>query len=140
MEEIRALEKISTWTIAELPKGKRHVGCKWFFTVKYKSNGEIDRYMAHQVARGFIQQYGLDYEETFALIAKLNIISILLSMATNLDWPFHQMAIKNAFLNRELQEEVYMALPLGFDSLGSNLVCKLTKSFYGLKQSPRAQF
>ena len=85
--------------------------------------------------------YGLDYQETFALVAKLNTIRVLLSLATNNDWQLQQLDVKNAFLNYDLEEEVYMELPPGFDVARTDgKVCKLKKSFYGLKQSPRAWF
>ena len=81
------------------------------------------------------------YNETFDLVAKLNTIRVLLSLAANLDWPLHQMDVKNAFLNGELDEEVYMDLPSGFDGgYEGRKVCRLKKSLYGLKQSPRAWF
>lgn len=92
------------------------------------------------VVKRFTQKYGMDYKETFAPVAKLNTIRILLSVAANLDWPLQQLDIKNAFLNGDLQEEVYMDLPPGFDESGNNQVCRLIKSLYGLKQSPRAWF
>ncbi|KAL5816220.1 hypothetical protein ACOSQ3_024598 [Xanthoceras sorbifolium] len=140
-EEIRALEKNKTWEVTELPKGKHPVGCKWVFTVKYKADGSIERFKARLVAKGFTQSYGIDYEETFAPVAKLNIIRILLSMAANLDWKLHQLDVKNAFLNGELEEEVYMNFPAGITNYAQkNLVCRLKKSLYGLKQSPRAWF
>ena len=85
--------------------------------------------------------YGLDYQETFALVAKLNTIRVLLSLATNNDWQLQQLDVKNPFLNYDLEEEVYMKLPPGFDVARTDgKVCKLKKSFYGLKQSPRAWF
>ncbi|RVW12523.1 Retrovirus-related Pol polyprotein from transposon TNT 1-94 [Vitis vinifera] len=84
--EIDALEKNGTWTITDLPVGKRPVGCKWIFTIKYKADGSVERFKAHLLARGFTQSYGIDYQETFAPVAKLNTIRILLSLAVNQDW------------------------------------------------------
>ncbi|RVW39072.1 Retrovirus-related Pol polyprotein from transposon TNT 1-94 [Vitis vinifera] len=136
-DEIDALEKNGTWTITDLPVGKRPVGCKWIFTIKYKADGSVERFKARLVARGFTQSYGIDYQETFAPVAKLNTIRILLSLAVNQDWCLQQLDIKNAFLNGDLEEEVYMEIPPGFEeSMAKNQVCKLQKSLYGLKQSP----
>ena len=100
MEEMTTLEKNGTWEIMDLPEEKKAVGSKWVFTLKYKSNGSLERYKARLVAQGFTQNQGLDYEETFAPVAKLNSIRILLSLAVNLDWKLHQLDIKNTFLNR----------------------------------------
>ena len=110
MEEMRALEKNGTWALVERPRGKKLVSCKWVFTPKYMADGTLDKLKARLVARGFTQTYGLDYQETFAPVAKLNTIRVLLSVAANLEWPLHQLDIKNAFLNGELKEEVYMTL------------------------------
>lgn len=140
-EELQALAKNNTWEITTLPKGKKPVGCKWIFTIKYNADGSINRYKARLVAKGFTQSYGVDYEETFAPVAKLNSVRVILSLAANLDWPLHQLDIKNAFLNGELEEEVYMQIPPGCEApSASNKVCKLRKSLYGLKQSSRAWF
>jgi hypothetical protein len=140
-EEIHALEKNGTWELSNLPSGKHPVGCKWIFTIKQNSDGSINRFKARLVAKGFTQSYGIDYQETFAPVAKLNTVRILLSLASNLDWPLYQMDVKNAFLNGDLEEEVYMDIPPGFEtSENANKVCKLKKSLYGLKQSPRAWF
>ena len=140
-EEVRALAKNGTWEITDLPRGKKPVGCKWIFTVKYKTDSNVDRYKARLVAKEFTQLYGIDYQETFAPVAKLNTVRVLLSLAANLDWSLHQLDVKNAFLNGDLEEEVYMDIPAGLETISNfNKVCRLRKSLYGLKQSPRAWF
>ena len=109
--------------------------------MKVKTNGSIDRYKA-RFAKEYTQKYGVDYQETFAPVAKHNTIRILISVAANQDWPLQQFDVKNTFLNENLEEEVYMELPPGIKHSSSekNEVCKLKKSLYGLKQSPRAWF
>jgi len=140
-EEIHALQKNKTWELVSLPKGKRVVGCKWVFTVKQNPKGEVDRYKARLVAKGYSQTYGIDYDETFAPVAKTGTVRTLISCAVNFGWPLHQMDVKNAFLHGDLQEEVYMEIPPGFaNNQTVGKVCRLKKSLYGLKQSPRAWF
>ena len=140
-DEIRVLKKNGTWKLLDLPKGKQPVGCKWIFTVKYKSDGRVERYKARLVAKGFTQAYGIDYQETFAHVAKLNTMRVLLSLAVNLDWTLQQLDVKNAFLNGDLENEVYMKIPLLFENKANvSKVWKLQKSLYGLKKSPRAWF
>ena len=102
MEEIRALEKNKTWECVSIPKGKKTMGCKSVFTMKYNLDGSIESLKACLVAKGFTQSYGIDYQETFALVAKLNTIRVLLSVAANLDQKISRLDVKNAFLNREL--------------------------------------
>ena len=107
------------------------VGCKWVFTVKLKADGSIDRYKARLVAKGYTQKYGVDYQETFAPVAKINTIRILISIAVNRDWALQQFNFKNAFLNGDLEEEVYMELPPGVKIRSSceTEVCKLKRHY-----------
>ena len=100
----------------ELPRGKTLVGCKWIFTVKYKVDGTIERYKARLVTKGYTQTYGIDYQETFAPVIKMNMARVLLSLLVIIDWSLHQLDIKNAFLNGELKEEVYTLLPPSFEN------------------------
>ncbi|CAL2227071.1 unnamed protein product [Prunus armeniaca] len=139
-EEMKALEKNQTWTLETIPRGKKTIGCRWVFTIKHNADGSIERYKARLVAKGYTQTYGIDYEETFAPVAKLNTVRVLLSLAANLDWPLHQFDVKNAFLHGELTEEVYMDIPPGYNTIQTETVCRLRKALYELKQSPRAWF
>jgi Reverse transcriptase (RNA-dependent DNA polymerase) len=140
-EELQTLEKNHTWDIVCLPKEKKHVGCKSVYKIKYNSNGTVERYKARLVAKGFTQTYSVDYQETFAPVAKMSTVRILLSVATNLGWNLFQMDVKNAFLQGVLNEKVYMTLPPGYNTtLDSSQACKLKKSIYGLKQSLRVWY
>ncbi|KAK8954626.1 hypothetical protein KSP39_PZI001744 [Platanthera zijinensis] len=139
-DEMRALWANQTWDLVPLPPSHPSVSCKWVFVVKHAADGTVDRLKARLVARGFTQQHGLDYEETFSPVAKLNTVRVLLSLAVHRHWPLYQLDIKNAFLNGDLHETVYMQQPPGFETTGESLVCHLRKSIYGLKQSPRAWF
>ncbi|CAL8157464.1 unnamed protein product [Prunus armeniaca] len=139
--EMDALNKNKTWDLVPLSRGKKAVGCRWVFTLKHKANGFINGYKARLVAKGYTQTYGVDYLETFALVVKLNTVHILFSLASNHDRPLLQFDVKNAFLHGDLNEEIYMDLPPGIPvTSNEGVVCKLRKSLYGLKQSPRAWF
>eukprot|EP00252_Welwitschia_mirabilis_P023344 TRINITY_DN6573_c0_g1_i1.p1 TRINITY_DN6573_c0_g1~~TRINITY_DN6573_c0_g1_i1.p1 ORF type:complete len:172 (-),score=23.33 TRINITY_DN6573_c0_g1_i1:878-1393(-) len=141
MEEMNALNKNGTWEIVDLPHDKKVLGCKWVFTINCTADGSVERYKARLVARGFTQTYGIDNQETFAPVAKINSIRVLLFVAVNFDWPLHQLDVKNAFLNGDLEVEVFMSLPTGFENnMESNKVCRLRKSLYGHKEFPRASF
>jgi hypothetical protein len=140
-EEYDSLMANGTWELAPLPSNRKRVGCKWVFRTKRDANGDIVRYKARLVAKGFSQVEGVDFNETFAPVAKFSTIRCLLALGAAMDLEIHQMDVKTAFLNGELEEDVYMDQPPGFVQEGqAHLVCKLKKSLYGLKQSPRAWY
>ena len=125
-EEMEALKKNNTWEMGPLHIGKKVVGSRWVFTIKYHSDGSIARYKARLVAQGYTQSYGIDYVETFAPIAKLNTIRVLVAIAATYRWESYQYDVKNAFLHGELEEEVYMSPPPGSVlSNNSSDVCHL---------------
>lgn len=108
---------------------------KWIYKVKQTVDGKVDKYKARFVAKGYAQTYGVDYEETYLPVFKLTLLRILLSIGVILDLEIHQMDVKTAFLNGDIDTEVYIEQLKGF-GMGEDLVCKLKKSLYGLKQSP----
>nr|CAN69691.1 hypothetical protein VITISV_026777 [Vitis vinifera] len=141
VDEMAILHSNGTWDLVVLPSGKSTVGCRWVYAVKVGPDGQVDRLKARLVAKGYTQVYGSDYGDTFSPVAKIASVRLLLSMAAMCSWPLYQLDIKNAFLHGDLAEEVYMEQPPGFVAQGeSGLVCRLRRSLYGLKQSPRAWF
>ncbi|KAG7539387.1 Reverse transcriptase RNA-dependent DNA polymerase [Arabidopsis suecica] len=139
-DEIVSLEDLGTWTVEDLPPGKKALGCKWVFRLKYKSDGTLERHKARLVVLGNNQTEGLDYTETFAPVAKMVTVRAFLQQVVFLDWEVHQMDVHNAFLHGDLDEEVYMQFPPGFRNGDKSKVCRLRKSLYGLKQAPRCWF
>jgi hypothetical protein len=135
-DELQSLAANDVWELVDTPKGVNIVSNKWVFKIKRLPNGQIDKYKARLVARGFTQQYGIDYYETFAPVVRMESLRILLAIAANEDLEIHQMDVITAYLAGELEEEIYMKPPAGLPSSGRK-VCRLRKGLYGLKQSAR---
>ncbi|KAJ0483933.1 putative RNA-directed DNA polymerase [Helianthus annuus] len=136
-DEMEALNRNGTWVLTDLPQGRKPIGCKWIYKVKYKSNGQIDRYKARLVAKGYSQREGIDFDETFSPVVKMVTVRCIINLAINNGWSLYQLDVNNAFLYGNLSEDVYMSLPEGYFSQNETKVCKLVKSLYGLKQAPR---
>ena len=135
-EEYDSLLKNHTWDLVDLPPGRFTVKNKWIYKCKPKADGSIDRYKARLVAKGYSQSYGIDYDETYAPVAKADNIHTLSSIAAAEDYELVQFDIKTTFLHGDLSEDIYMDQPLGFEHPGGK-VCHLRKSLYGLKQANR---
>lgn len=141
-DELHALDDNKTWTVVPLPAGKHSIGNMWVYKIKHDADGKIQRYKARLIAKGYNQLEGIDYIDTFSPVAKPSTVKVLLSLAAIKGWHIFHLDINNAFLNRELTEEVYMDLPLGYKNLYTSdkmtkMVCRLHRSIYGLKQSSR---
>ncbi|GJR33310.1 retrovirus-related pol polyprotein from transposon TNT 1-94 [Tanacetum coccineum] len=140
-EEYDALMKNGMWSLVPRASTTNVVDGKWVYRLKRDKNGAIIRYKARFVAKGFRQQLGIDFHETFSLVVKSTTIRAVLSLAVTNDWPLCQLDIQNAFLHGNLKEHVYMKQPPGFiDPQRPNHVCLFHKYLYGLKQAPRAWF
>lgn len=136
--EFRSLTENNTWDLVVLPEGRKPVECKWIFKIKRGSDGSIKHYKARLVAKGFSQKHGTDYDETFAPVVMYTSIRTLIAYAVQNNMLMDQMDVVRAFLNGTLEEDIYMTQPEGYVRPGEeNEVCKLKRSLYGLKQSPR---
>ena len=134
--EYNSLIENKVWELTKLPDGRKPVGCKWVFKKKINPDGSIQKYKARLVAQGFSQVYGEDYDEVFAPVARFESVRAIVSQAVKKGMHIHQMDVTAAFLNGDLQEEIYMKQPEGFEG-EKDLVCRLKRSLYGLKQSPK---
>ncbi|KAK9083162.1 hypothetical protein Scep_029633 [Stephania cephalantha] len=138
IDELKSMDDNKVWELVELPEGAKQVGCKWVFKTKRDSHGNIERHKARLVAKCYNQKDGIDYKETFSPVSKKDSLRIIMALVAHYNLELHQMDVKTAFLNGDLEEEVYMDQPEGFLTTGKeNLVCKLKKSIYGLKQASR---
>lgn len=138
-EEMAAIAENGTWSLADLPAGHRPIGLKWVFKLKKDASGAVVRHKARLVAKGYVQRAGIDFEEAFAPVARLDSVRTLIAVAAHEGWVVHHLDVKSAFLNGDLVEEVYVTQPPGFVVAGhERQVLKLNKALYGLRQAPRA--
>jgi hypothetical protein len=137
--EMDAVEQNRTWELADLPRGHRAITLKWVFKLKRDEAGVVIKHKALLVAQGFVQQEGVDFDDAFAPVARMESVRLLLALAAQEGWRVHHMDVKSAFLNGDLKEEVYVHQPPGFAIPGKEgKVLRLRKALYGLWQAPRA--
>jgi hypothetical protein len=137
---VEQLQENQVWSLVERPK-QNIIGTEWVFRNKQDEHGNVTRNKARLVAKGYSQVKGLDFDETFSPVARLESIRILLAYATHHDFKLYQIDVKSAFLNRPIKEKVYVEQPSGFeDEEYPNHVYKFHKALYGLKQAPRAWY
>ena len=140
-EELNQFERQEVWALVPRPKGKSTIGSRWVFRNKLDGDGIVVRNKARLVAKGYSQEEGIDYDETYAPVARLEAIRIFLAFAAHSNFKVYQMDVKSAFLNGKLEEEVYLEQPPGFENPEfADFVYFLFKAVYGLKQSPRTWY
>ncbi|GJT49951.1 retrovirus-related pol polyprotein from transposon TNT 1-94 [Tanacetum coccineum] len=136
--EIESILQNHTWELVDLPPGCKPLGYKWIFKKKMKADGTVDKYKARLVIQGFRQREGLDYFILISPVTRITSIRMIIAIAALRNLEIHQMDVKTAFLNGDLEEEIYMNQPEGFIAPGQEgKVCRLVKSLYGLKQAPK---
>jgi hypothetical protein len=141
IEEYESILKNDVWEVVPRPQGKSVVTSKWIYKIKHAADGNVEKFKARFVARGFSQKEGIDYDEIFAPVARYTSIRVIISLASVFYWKLHQMDVKTAFLNGEVEQEVYIEQHEGFVIHGKEShVCKLKKALYGLKQALRAWY
>lgn len=139
--EIEAIERNETWRLTDLPENRRAIDLKWVYKVKKDTNGEVMKHKARLVAKGYVQKLGIDFEEAFAPVTRMETVRLLLALAARNEWEVHHLDVKSAFLNGRLYEEVYVNQPEGYIKEGQETkVYKLYKALYGLRQAPRAWY
>lgn len=137
-DKMKSMYDNKVWDIVSLPEGVKPVGCKWIFKIKRDSKGNVERYKARLVAKGFTQKEGIDYVETFSPVSTKDSFRIIMALVAHLDLELHQMDVKTAFLNGEIDKTIYMVQPPHYE-VGDpkGMVGQLKKSIYGLKQAYR---
>ena len=136
--EMASLSKNDTWDLVDLPAGKSVIGSKWVLKTKMNPNGTINKYKGRLVAQGYSQKHGVNYDEVFAPVVKYVSLRTVLAIANQYDMEVHQMDVNSAYLNGDIDAEIYIKQPEGYiDPDNPRKVCKLRKSLYGLKQSAR---
>ena len=140
-DELLQFQRNDVWTLVPRPEGEHIIGTKWIFRNKTDEKGNVIRNKARLAAQGYSQIEGVDYDETFAPVARMESIRILLALACQLKFKLYQMDVNIAFLNGMFKENVYVAQPKGFiDPHFLDHVLYLKKAFYGLNQAPRAWY
>jgi hypothetical protein len=136
--EMQSIEANKTWDVNDLPKNQKAIGLKWVFKVKKDPNGNVVKHKARLVAKGYAQRQGVDFDEVFAPVARIETVRVLLALAVQNGWEVHHMDVKSTFLNGDLSETVNVQQPPGFIVGKGDKVLKLRKALYGLRQAPRA--
>jgi len=135
------IQRNNTWTLVDRPEGGKVIGVKWIYRTKLNADNSINKHKAMLVVKGYAQIFGVDYSDTFAPVARLDTIRLLLTISAQKGWKVFQLDVKSAFLNEVLQEEIYVEQPDGFVIQGAeDKVYLLQKALYGLKQAPRAWY
>jgi len=140
-EELSIIQKNNTWTLVDRSEGRKVIRVKWIYRTKLNADNSINKHKARLVVKGYAQIFGVDYSDTFTLVARLDTIRLLLAISAQKGWKVFQLDVKSAFLNEVLQEEIYVEQPDGFVIQGAkDKVYLLQKALYGLKQAPRAWY
>ena len=138
-EELGSIKDNDTWELVDLPNNHKAIGLKWVYKIKKDAEGKLVKHKARLVAKGYVQEQGVDFEEVFAPVARMESVRLLIALTAQESWKLHHMDVKSAFLNGELEEEVYVKQPPGYIKEGEeHKVLKLHKALYGLRQAPRA--
>jgi hypothetical protein len=133
-EELSMIQKNNTWTLVDRPEGRKVIGVKWIYRTKLNADNSINKHKVRLVVKGYAQIFGVDYSDTFAPVARLDTIRLLLAISTQKGWKVFQLDVKSAFLNGVLQEEIYVEQPDGFVIQGAEDKVYLSqKALYGLK-------